>query len=222
VRTTRAALRSDTPLIGFAGAPFTVASYMVEGKGGNLEVPRTKALFRREPAVWDELMRKLTAVTIDYLKAQIEAGAQAIELFDSWAGTLTPAEYERHVLPWSRQIFDALRPTGVPTIHFGVINGGILEPMTAAGSDVVGVDWRTPLDAAWDRIGYDRGIQGNLDPSYLEGSEPALKAGVAEVLERAAGRNGHICNLGHGVNLGVDPGMVRAAVEFVHELGRRN
>lgn len=205
------------PLIGFAGAPFTLASYLVEG-GPSDHYLATKALMRGQPGVWRALMAKITRVTSRYLAAQVRAGAQAVQLFDSWVGALSREDYARFVLPYSRQVFAALRASGVPTLHFGTGTSGFLEDFAGAGSDVVGVDWRIPLDAAWARIG-PRAIQGNLDPALLAtASRAVLKGEVKRILAQAGGKPGHIFNLGHGILPMTPESSVRAVADWVHEL----
>ncbi|MDI3317715.1 MAG: uroporphyrinogen decarboxylase [Bacillota bacterium] len=232
-RTVRAALagRSEAeggpvPLIGFAGGPFTLASYAVEG-GGSRDFRRTKALLWQEPELWAVLMDRLTAVTVDYLAAQVEAGAQALQLFDSWAGTLAPEDYRQAVLPWTRRIADAVAqmrtPEGerVPLIHFLTPSAGLLDLAAEAGGDVIGLDWRLELDWARRRLGPARPVQGNLDPLLLaEAPREVLEARVAAIL-RAAGPRGHVFNLGHGVDPATPPEHVAWLVEAVHRLGRR-
>jgi uroporphyrinogen decarboxylase len=202
-------------IIGFCGAPFTLACYLVEGRPAR-DYAQAKSLMFREPRVWAALMDRLTDAMIAYLSAQIHAGADVIQVFDSWVGALAPADYERSVLPWMRRLFDALRPLGAPTMYFGTGNAALLESIASAGSDLVSVDWRVRLDEAWQRIGYDRGIQGNLDPvRALAGWEPA-EAGMRAILEQAGGRPGHIFNLGHGVMPETDPDVLRRLVDAVH------
>jgi uroporphyrinogen decarboxylase len=203
----------DVPLIGFAGAPFTVASYLIEGQPSR-DHARTKALMHGEPVTWGRLMDRLTELMLGYLRAQVEAGVQAVQLFDSWAGALDPDDYRQHVLPWSRRILAGV--SGVPRIHFGTGTGELLAPMREAGADVVGVDWRVPLDVAWDRIGHDAGIQGNLDPAVCAGPWEAVERKAGDVLRRAGGRPGHIFNLGHGVLPGTPPENLERLVELVH------
>ena len=217
VRLVRRALPEGKALIGFAGAPFTVASYVIEG-GPSDHYLRTKAMMHGEPKTWDALMGKLARMTASYLRAQVAAGAQAIQLFDSWVGNLSAPDYERFVLPYSREVIRAVAKTGVPVIHFGTGTGGFIERLAAAGGDVVGVDWATPLDEAWKRIGRSRAVQGNLDPVLLAAAPTkALLAAAKDVLRRAGGRRGHIFNLGHGVLPMTPPEQVRRLVEFVHE-----
>jgi uroporphyrinogen decarboxylase len=210
----------DVPLLGFAGAPFTLASYLVEG-GPSRTHERTKALMLGEPAVWDALMDSLVAVVLPHLRAQAEAGAQALQVFDSWVGALSPDAYERSVFPHMHRLFDGLADVGVPTIHFGVGTGELLALMRRAGGDVIGVDWRTPLDIAWGRVGPDAGVQGNLDPAVLSAPWDVVEAETDRVLARAASRNGHIFNLGHGVPPDTDPDTLRRLVDLVHERTER-
>ncbi|MGZ8652025.1 MAG: uroporphyrinogen decarboxylase [Actinomycetota bacterium] len=210
----------DVPLLGFAGAPFTLASYLVEG-GPSRTHERTKALMLGEPAVWDALMDALVAIVLPHLRAQAEAGAQALQVFDSWVGALGPDAYERSVFPHMRRLFDGLADLGVPTIHFGVGTGELLALMRGAGGDVIGVDWRTPLDIAWDRMGSDAAVQGNLDPAVLSAPWDVVEAETDRVLARAASRDGHIFNLGHGVPPDTDPDMLRRLVDLVHERTER-
>lgn len=208
----------SVPLIGFAGAPFTLASYLVEG-GPSRNHDRARALMHAEPEVWADLMQRLAGIVAAHLRAQAEAGAQALQVFDSWVGALPPWDYERHVLPFSRRVFEELASLepAVPTIHFGVGTGELLPLMRRAGGDVLGVDWRTPLDAGWERIGHDRGAQGNLDPTRLLAGWEATEAGALDVLQRAGGRDGHVFNLGHGVLPGTDPDVLARLVDLVHE-----
>ena len=209
----------DVPLIGFAGAPFTVASYLVEGAPTRTWT-KTKALMHTDPALWDDLADRLADQAATSLRAQVEAGASAVQLFDSWAGALTPADYERFVLPHSAKVLDAVADLGVPRIHFGVSTGELLPLMRQAGADVVGVDWRVPLDAARARLGEDAVLQGNLDPALVvAGVEVALE-GTRDVLRRNDGHPGHIFNLGHGVLPETDPEVLERVVELVHTEGR--
>ena len=209
----------EVPLIGFAGAPFTVASYLVEGAPTRTWT-RTKALMHTDPGLWDQLMDRLADQALTSLRAQVTAGASAVQLFDSWAGALTPADYERFVLPHSAKVLAGVADLGVPRIHFGVSTGELLPLMRRAGADVVGVDWRVPLDAARDRLGDDVVLQGNLDPALVvAGTEVAL-AGARDVLRRNDGHPGHIFNLGHGVLPETDPEVLERVVELVHAEGR--
>jgi len=204
----------QVPLIGFAGAPFTIASYLVEG-GPSRDHAKTKALMYNEPVLWAELLDRLADISLVSLQAQVGAGAQAVQLFDSWAGTLGPADYRRHVLPASRKVLSGLAESGVPRIHFGVGTGELLRLMAEAGADVVGVDWRVPLDEARLRIGHDVAIQGNLDPSVVLSGWEATRPEAERVLSEGGGR-GHIFNLGHGVLPQTDPGVLAELVAFCH------
>jgi uroporphyrinogen decarboxylase len=207
----------EVPLIGFAGAPFTLASYLIEGKPSRDHV-LTKTMMHGDPAAWDLLMDALSdRVILPYLRAQVEAGVHAVQLFDSWAGALDPDDYRDRVLPWSRRILEALGDAGIPRIHFGTGTGELLSMMREAGADVVGVDWRTPLDVAWDRIGHHAGIQGNLDPAALLGPWDVVERKALAVLDRAGGRPGHVFNLGHGVLPQTPPGHLERLVDLVHE-----
>jgi uroporphyrinogen decarboxylase len=219
VRKTRAALNGKVPLIGFAGAPFTLASYLVEG-GGSRHYLKTKKLIYSNPGAWRGLMERLSSVTAEYLNAQIAAGTEAVQLFDSWAGCLSPDDYERFVLPYTRAAIAGLTP-GIPVIHFSTGTGGFLKSIRAAGGDVIGVDWRVNLDAAWDDLGPAVGVQGNLDPAALLASPKEIRRRVSEILTRAGGRPGHIFNLGHGVLPETPVENVIAMVEAVHELSSR-
>ena len=214
-----AALRRDlagrAALVGFAGAPFTLACYLVEGRPSR-DYTRAKAMMFGEPELWARLMETLTEVLVRYLRAQVGAGAQVIQLFDSWVGSLGPDAYQRFVLPYSTRIFSEIRGLGVPTIHFGTGTASLLELMARAGSDLISVDWRVNLDDAWERIGYDRGIQGNLDPAVLLAPFTVVEEAARGVLRRAAGRVGHIFNLGHGVLPDTDPDALRRLVDLVH------
>jgi uroporphyrinogen decarboxylase len=205
----------DRPLIGFAGAPFTLASYLIEG-GPSRDHARTKALMLGEPDTWDRLMRRLVAIVVAHLLAQVQAGAQAVQLFDSWVGALAPDDYARHVEPHVHGIFAALRDTGVPTIHFGVGTGELLAQMRAAGGDAIGVDHRVSLDTAWDRIGHDRAVQGNLDPAVLLAPWEVVRDKARDVLTRAGGRDGHVFNLGHGVLPTTHVETLERVVDLVH------
>ena len=206
----------QVPLIGFAGAPFTLASYLVEG-GPSRTHERTKALLLGDPSTWDALMDALVAIVLPHLRAQVAAGAQAIQIFDSWVGALDPGTYERSVLPSMRRLFDGLTDLDVPTIHFGVGTGELLALMRRAGGDVIGVDWRTPLDTAWSRVGSEVAVQGNLDPAVLSAPWERVEEEADRVLELAAMRDGHIFNLGHGVPPSTDPETLRRLVDLVHE-----
>jgi uroporphyrinogen decarboxylase len=216
IRLARAALPAGQPLIGFAAAPFTLATYMIEG-GASQAYLQTKGLMRRDPGLWRAVMERLVVVLVDYLNAQIDAGAQAVQLFDSWVGTLPPAEYRSRVLPHMRRLMDGLR-ADVPVIHFGTNTSGLLEAMRAAGGDVIGLDWRVDLDAAWARLDHAVAVQGNLDPTVLLAAPAEIRRQAADVLARAAGRPGHVFNLGHGVLPGTPVDHVRLLVDCVHEL----
>lgn len=208
-------LDGKVPLIGFAGAPFTLASYLIEGCGSRHYL-QTKTLMYREPKAWHQLLDKLAGVITAFLRAQISAGARAVQLFDSWVGCLSPADYREYALPHSRQVIDGLREAGVPVIHFGTSTAALLELMRDAGADVIGVDWRIGLDDAWSRIGTDVGIQGNLDPVALFAPLPEIERRVDDILQRAGGRLGHIFNLGHGILPETPVEHVTAVVEMVH------
>jgi uroporphyrinogen decarboxylase len=205
-----------TPLIGFAGAPFTVASYLVEG-GPSKEHARTKAMMYGEPEVWDALMRKIAGISAAYLAVQVEAGASAVQLFDSWAGATSPQDYRRHVMPYSSLVLDAAGGLGVPRIHFGVGTGELLGLMGEAGADVVGVDWRVPLADGIRRVG-DRAVQGNLDPSLVFAPTEVMLDRATEVVEAGRAARGHIFNLGHGVLPSTDPDRLARLTDHVHSL----
>lgn len=205
------------PLIGFAGAPFTLASYAIEG-GGSKNYTQVKALMLHEPAAWKRLMTKLVTVQGDYLRQQASAGAAALQIFDSWAGlALSQQDYVRYVQPYNTALLEMLHPTGVPIINFSTGTAAYLPQVAACGGDVIGVDWRMPLDWAWAQIGYERAIQGNLDPVALLGPWRELRARVDEVLQQAGGRPGHIFNLGHGIFPNTPVDNVRRLVDYVHE-----
>lgn len=206
----------STPLIGFAGAPFTLASYLIEG-GPSRTYERTKAMMYGDPGLWADLVDRLAAITGAFLKVQIEAGASAVQLFDSWAGALAPVDYRRYVMPASTKVFDAVAPYGVPRIHFGVGTGELLGPMGEAGADVVGVDWRVPLDDAVRRVGPGKALQGNLDPTVLFAPAHVVEAKAQAVLDAAAGLEGHVFNLGHGVMPSTDPDSLTRLASYVHE-----
>jgi len=219
VRKARAALPPGVALIGFAGGPFTVGSYLIEGRTSRKFI-HTKSLMYRDREAWHELMSALAAWVADYLLGQIEAGAQAVQLFDSWVGCLAPSDYREYVLPYTRAVIDAL-PRDVPVIHFATGAAGILELMRTAGGDVIGVDWRIDLGAAWKRIGYDVAIQGNLDPAALLAPPAEIRKRVQEVLDAAGGRPGHVFNLGHGILPETPVDHVRFLVDTVHDLSAR-
>jgi uroporphyrinogen decarboxylase len=210
---------TDVPLIGFAGAPFTLATYIVEGRASR-DAAGLKRLFREEPGLAADLLDRLVDMTVGYVRAQVAAGVQAIQLFDSWVGVLGPFDYERWVLPHMRRLFLEIAMLPVPTIHFGTGTAGLLPSLAAAGGDVIGVDWRIGLSEAWALVP-DRAIQGNLDPSALLGARDDLAAQARWVLDGAAGRPGHIFNLGHGVLPETDPDALHGLVELVHETTAR-
>ncbi len=219
VRILARSLPPEVPLIGFAGAPFTVASYLIEG-GPSRDFAKVKGLMHTDPATWDLLVDRLAQLAIDSLASQIVAGVDAIQLFDSWAGALSPSDYERFALPATRRVLDAVSGLGVPTILFGVGTGELLGLMSSAGPDVVGVDWRVPLDLARGRVGKGRAVQGNLDPGACLAPFDVVAEATRAVLERAGTEPGHIFNLGHGVLPETDPGILGAVVELVHAEGR--
>ncbi|MGH3276663.1 MAG: uroporphyrinogen decarboxylase [Streptosporangiaceae bacterium] len=205
-----------TPLIGFAGGPFTLACYLVNGgPSKNFEI--TKSLMYGRPRLWDALLSRLADITISFLRVQVAAGASAVQLFDSWAGALSPEDYRQSVLPHSRRVFEALAETGVPTIHFGVGTGELLGLLGEAGADVVGVDWRVPLDEAARRTGPGKALQGNLDPAVLLAPWPVIEQRARGILERGRSAGGHIFNLGHGVLPETDPGMLARLTDLVHQ-----
>jgi uroporphyrinogen decarboxylase len=220
IRHARRALNGRVPLIGFAGAPFTLASYAVEG-GGSRNYVLTKQLMYREPEAWHRLMDKLARVVTGYLRRQIRAGAQAVQLFDSWVGCLSPGDYAEYVLPHVQLIFEGLKREGVPMIHFGTGTAALLRLMREAGGDVIGVDWRIHLDEAWAMVGYDVAVQGNLDPVALFAPLHEIERRVEDVLRRAGGRPGHIFNLGHGILPNTPIASVEATIEMVHKLSQR-
>jgi uroporphyrinogen decarboxylase len=216
IRLVRRALGGKQAVIGFSGAPYTLACYMIEGRPSR-DYGTAKSLMYGQPEVWHSLMNKLTEVVSGYLVAQINAGVDVVQLFDSWVGSLGPSAYKQFVQPYSRRIFEAVKQTGTPSIHFGTGTSSILELMAEAGGDIMSVDWRVELDDAWARIGYDRGIQGNLDPTLLLTPWETIEAGMQDILRRANNRPGHIFNLGHGVLAPTDPDMLRRLVDAVHE-----
>lgn len=220
IRLIRRELEGKTPLIGFAGAPFTLASYLVEG-GKSANYVRTKRMMYREPAVFHRLMHKLSEVVRRYLRAQVEAGAQVVQLFDSWVGALSPTDYVEFIQPHVRHILSDLETTGVPVIHFGTDTATLLELQRDAGGTVIGVDWRTPIDQAIARLGDGVAVQGNLDPLLLDAPRELLARRVDDILARVAGRNGHVFNLGHGILPETSPDAVRFVVDHVHEKSAR-
>ena len=210
------ARESPVPLICFAGGPFTLASYAIEGRPSR-DFTMTKQFMYREPAAFALLLDKLATVMAEYLGAQVSAGGQALQVFDSWIGALSPFDYERRVLPFTRRIFEATRALGTPRIHFGTSTAGLLELIATTGADVVSLDWRIGLDEGWRRVGHDLGVQGNLDPAVLLGPREVVVEGARDVLRRAAGRAGHVFNLGHGVLPGSVLENLQALVEAVRE-----
>ena len=229
IRQIQRALAGRVPLIGFAGAPFTLASYAIEG-GHSTNFAHTKLLMYGAPAAWHSFCDTLADVIGDYLVAQIDAGVDAVMVFDSWVGALNASDYHEFILPHTKKIFDRVCAgavgagrdgQGVPTIHFGVGTGSILGEMRDAGGDVIGADWRTPLDEAWDRIGPDRAVQGNLDPTLLLGPLDRIFAATDDVLARAGGRAGHIFNLGHGILPSTPVEHVQALARYVHQKTRQ-
>ena len=205
---------SPVPVIGFAGAPFTLASYLIEGRSPR-ELARTKALMHTEPAVWDALLSRIVDMDVTYLRAQVAAGAQVLQLFDSWIGQLSPFDYRVFVLPHVRRLFAGLADLGVPTIHFGTGTAGLLAAMAEAGGDAIGLDWRVGLADGWSRVG-ERAVQGNLDPQLLLGPWAATEVQARAILDEAAGRPGHVFNLGHGVLPETNPDDLRRLVDLVH------
>ncbi|HWH80106.1 MAG TPA: uroporphyrinogen decarboxylase, partial [Candidatus Binatus sp.] len=219
VKKIRQELNNKVPLIGFTGAPFTLASYLIEG-GGSRNYVHTKKLFYSAPEAWQRLMSRLAKIIGEYLNCQIAAGAQAVQIFDSWAGCLTPNDYQQFVQPYTKAVIDAVTP-GVPVIHFSTGTAGLLKQVRAAGGDVIGLDWRVNLDEGWASVGDDVAVQGNLDPVALFASPKEIKSRVADILRRAGGKPGHIFNLGHGVLPETPVDHVIAMVEAVHELSAR-
>jgi uroporphyrinogen decarboxylase len=213
VRLVRSVLRDDQAVIGFCGGPFTVAGYLVEGKPSR-EFAIVKQMMYREPATWHALMEKLADTFARYVGAKARAGADVIQVFDSWIGALSPQDYVEFVAPYSRRILSAL---DVPTIHFGTGTATLLADMAEAGGDVIGLDWRVPLDRGWAEVGEDRGVQGNLDPAVLLGPWERIEAEARDILRRAGGRPGHVFNLGHGVPPNTDPAVLGRLTNFVHE-----
>jgi uroporphyrinogen decarboxylase len=219
VERARKALAERVPLIGFAGAPFTLASYLVEG-GASRDFLRTKRFMRAERATWHALLGKLAEITAAYLNGQIAAGAQAVQLFDSWVGALSPDDYREFVQPHSRAVIERLSP-GTPVIHFGVGTATLLPLMREAGGDVIGLDWRVELGATWERLGHEVAVQGNLDPAVLISSPAEIRTAARRILDAAARRPGHIFNLGHGIHQETPVDNVKALVDIVHELSAR-
>jgi uroporphyrinogen decarboxylase len=219
IRMVREELEGKIPLIGFSGAPFTLASYIIEG-GHSKNYILTKGMMYQNRPAWEGLMNKISYVLIRYLNAQIRAGVQAVQLFDSWVGCLSPTDYEEYVLPYSKRVIDGV-DKNIPLIHFATSNATLLELMKRAGGDVIGLDWRIDIGEAWARIGYDVGIQGNLDPVLLFGPVDLIKKEVERILDRVGGRPGHIFNLGHGILPNTPVDHVAALIDIVHELSAR-
>jgi len=217
----RAALAGEVPLIGFAGAPFTLASYAIEG-GGSRNYIQTKRLMYGDPDAWHDLMGRLTEAVAGFLVAQVAAGAQAVQVFDSWVGALSPDDYAEYAYPYTQRIFAAVAEAGVPRIHFGTGANTLLPLMGAAGCDVIGLDWRIPLDEGWAVAGPDLAVQGNLDPVVLFAPEPEIERRVLDVVKRADGRPGHIFNLGHGILPETPPEAVGFVADLVHRATRRD
>jgi uroporphyrinogen decarboxylase len=219
IRIVRRELDGKIPLIGFSGAPFTLASYIIEG-GHSKNYTLTKGMMYQGDSAWDRLMERLSEILIRYLNAQVRAGAQALQIFDSWVGCLSPTDYEKYVQPYSKRVIDGVDKS-VPLIHFATTSSTLLERMKQAGGDVIGVDWRVNLGEAWSRIGYDSAIQGNLDPVILLSSVDLIEKEVKRILESAGGRAGHIFNLGHGILPNTPVENVVALVDRVHEYSKR-
>jgi uroporphyrinogen decarboxylase len=215
IRILRRELRPGVTVIGFSGAPFTVASYLIEGRPSR-DFLKTKAMMHGQPALWHALMERLSRMVLDYLLAQARAGAQVVQLFDSWVGALAPNDYRERVMPYVAPIFAGLEAHGIPSVHFGTATAGLLTAMREAGGDVIGLDWRVELGAAWREIGFDRGVQGNLDPATMLADWPVIERAAGAILEGAERRPGHIFNLGHGVLPDTPVDHLRRLVELVH------
>ncbi len=211
-----ARLDGSVPLIGFAGAPFTLASYLVEGRPTR-DFIHTKRLMYGAPEVWDAMMQRLSDIVATYLLAQVEAGVHALQLFDSWAGALSVSDYTRYVQPFSRAVLTRVRECGLPVVHFGTNTGALLPAMRDAGGSVIGVDWRIPLDVAWDLVGDECGVQGNLDPIVLQGPWDVVRREAEGIRQRVGGRRGHVFNVGHGLHPQTPPEMLERLVHFLHE-----
>ncbi|MDI6815757.1 MAG: uroporphyrinogen decarboxylase [Actinomycetota bacterium] len=220
IKILRRELENRVPLIGFSGAPFTLASYVIEGSGSR-DYRYAKAMMYEAPQAWHALMEKLAEIVTRYLKMQIAAGAQAVQMFDSWVGALNPNDYREFVMPYSKLVMDNLADEGVPRIHFANNASTLLELVSEAGGDVVGIDWRINLDEAWRRIGYDKAIQGNFDPIALFGPVESIEARVKDILDRTDGRPGHIFNLGHGIHKETPVEHAKALVDAVHKLSKK-
>lgn len=213
-------LNNKIPLIGFSAAPFTLASYIIEG-GHSRNYLETKQMFYNEPAMWNNLMTKIVDVLIIYLKAQVRAGVDVIQLFDSWVGCLSTGDYREYVMPHSKRLIDEIKKEGLPIIHFGTDTATLLTSMKEAGGDVIGVDWRINLDEAWNMLGHDVAVQGNIDPLILFSNEKEIEKGVKDILNRAEGRAGHIFNLGHGILPRTPVDNVAFLIDTVHNLSRK-
>lgn len=220
IRLIKKELGHERPLIGFAGAPFTLASYLIEGRPSR-DFRLTKAMMYSEPELWDSLMTRLADMTVAYLRSQVDAGIDALQLFDSWVGALSARDYEQYVQRHTQRIFRELKSAGVPMIHFGSNTSMLLDHMKEDGATIIGVDWRIPLDTAWKQIGYHHGIQGNLDPTVLSATPAVIRQHVQNIIDQAQGRPGHIFNLGHGLHPLTPVDNVVRAVEFVHEISSR-
>jgi len=221
IRMVRHELEGKQAVIGFSGSPFTLACYIIEGRPTR-EYALAKGMMYGQPEVWHALMSKLTEVVSRYLVAQVKAGADVVQLFDSWVGMLSPSTYRKFVKPYVTRIFEDVKRAGAPSIHFGTGAASLIDDMVEAGGDIISVDWRMDLDDAWAKIGYERGIQGNLDPAMLLTDWPTIEAGMRDILRRADNRPGHIFNLGHGVPAPTNPDMLKRLVEAVHAETRRS
>lgn len=216
IKAVKGALNDEIPLIGFSGAPFTLASYIIEG-GGSRNYVHAKSLMYSDPEYWDKLMTKITDVVIAYLKYQVDAGVDCLQLFDSWVGCLSPEDFKRYALPYTKRVIDEVSKFGVPVINFGTNTGTYLEIVREGGGDVIGLDWKVNLDEGWARLGHDVAVQGNMDPTILFSTPEVIRAHVKDVIDRAEGRPGHIFNLGHGIILGTPVDNVRVCIDAVHE-----
>jgi uroporphyrinogen decarboxylase len=213
-------LDGEVPLIGFAGAPFTLACYVIQGQSSKgFEEART--VMHTQPELWDALMNRLSDMVIAYLRAQVKAGAEAVQVFDSWVGQVSPFDYKHKVQPYMKRIFDGLKDVGVPRIHFGTGTNGLLELMQEAGGDVIGLDWRIDLAEGWKRVGYDHAVQGNMDPTVMLSDEETMEKHIRYILEQAGARPGHIFNVGHGIIRTTKPEHVDFMVKTVHALSRK-
>ncbi len=215
IRLIRRELAGRAAVVGFAGGPFTLACYLIDGRPSR-DFPRTKALMLSQPELWHRLMGTLTEVVVRYLQAQVAAGVQVVQLFDSWAGVLSPTDFENSVLPYSTRIFSTIKAAGVPTIHFSTGTSSLLELIARAGSDLISLDWRDRIDTAWTRIGDDRGVQGNLEPATLLAPFHVVEARTMDILRQVGGRHGHVFNLGHGVLPETSPDDLARLVDLVH------